>query len=208
ASGLFGHALDAFPHLFHRGHRQSHRKPAVRLRRNSLHRRRRERRHQDRWVRLLHWLRLYIRRRDLPDAPLKLYRVLRPDRLEHVESLVRSLPTLMNGDSHCVELLRTPANPEPDRQPPTREDIKRCQPPGEQRCVVERQVEDACPQPRPLRHSCNNTQRIERVQLDLVLLWDRDTRHPAVTGLRVHRNEETLGRPYGVKAKLPSLLCE
>src|SRR5438034_10276632 len=101
----------------------------------------------------------------------------------------------MDRDADSIELLRAPAYAEADRKAPTGKHVYGREPSRQHGGVVEGDIEDTGSQPGPLRHRSDDTQRVERIELELVLLRDRDAGHAAVAGLRVYGYEQALGRP-------------
>src|SRR5262245_2954125 len=91
AAGFLRHSLDPLEHPGDGCERHADREPAIRLLRDTLHGRRRIRRHIDRRMRLLNRLRSNERFWDPIILTLKLHRICRPDCLQRGDYLVGAL---------------------------------------------------------------------------------------------------------------------
>src|SRR3989442_11597721 len=143
----------------------------------------------------------YERARQLVVAPAELPRVGRPDRLEHLEELVRSAAPVREGRADGVELILRPPDPEPHAHAPAREHVERRQLPGEEDRIVIREVEDTGPEGHTARPRRHEDQRRDRVQDALVRGGQRAVGRRGIRGLGLYGIQEALRDPEAVIAE-------
>jgi len=143
---------------------------------------------------------------DLEVLPLVGGRIRRPERVQHIEALIKPLAALGHRHAHRLELVRRPARAQAGKQPSAAEHVDRRQRPGEEGRGVERRVQDARAEQCPARDHGGGGQDGERVQRYPKLLGQ--LARARVPDDRPDRGEQPVTRPQAVGAEVLGLLGE